>query len=326
MVAPIMSPGDFWQDIAKDTHRAVRSARPRRMQVASISGPAITVSPLDGAGEMTETIPYLGMDALTIGDHVWVVRTSNGDRLAIGKNWITTPTKYTMRGPLLLPDGSEVVDGIAPVRDWRSAQYLPNPTGTSVQNLGFSSAATLDGNVVDNADDSAGPWLRHTTASTINTVAGMSSPFIVTMRAWEPIFIARIRVGPVISATRIWVGLTSATLDGTSAPNLHFAAFRYTTGTDDSPGAMWRCVTGDGSNRTATFGDAPVALSTSDVVLFRIECRATEVEFFINNTHVATIASNLPASTQPLGFQIRVNTTDAAAKIMRWGRAALLMR
>jgi hypothetical protein len=81
----------------------------------------------------------------------------------------------------------------------------------------------------------------------------------------------------------------------------------------------WKCVTGNGGTRTST--DSTVAVTASAWTKLRIEinANATSVGFYINDTLVATNASNIPATTTAMYFLNGIQKTTGLTSINIYG-------
>ena len=77
----------------------------------------------------------------------------------------------------------------------------------------------------------------------------------------------------------------------------------------------WKCVTGNAGTRTST--DSTIAVTASAWTKLRIEinANATSVGFYINDTLVATNASNIPATTTAMYFLNGIQKTTGLTSI-----------
>lgn len=118
---------------------------------------------------------------------------------------------------------------------------------------------------------------------------------------------------------RCWVGMTEAggagaqTTFNTDTPNVGYAMFRYSSGTD----THWQAVCGtDSAHQTVV--DSGVAVSTSSPQRLQIEYNGTTVIFSIDGTQVAAITTNLPASKILRLFGSVDNKNTANAGTCSW--------
>ena len=188
-----------------------------------------------------------------------------------------------------------------------STKGMPAPTITAAG--GASSFTTLNQ-----------PWVALDTGGSANGDGKLVSPFTTVRPEWKPSLWVRFFTWQNVTQQRIWVGMFSADPMSSSSPNLNFAAFRYVSGTDDNGGIpTWRCVTGDGSARTATF--STVTVGTSAMYELRIDLTSTLASFFINGVLATSISTNMP--TGDLGIVVGLRTLDATVRRARISRIAV---
>lgn len=199
----------------------------------------------------------------------------------------------------------------------RVMHWYANSGLTTFATVGMASPV-LTG-TVSAFDSSAGPHVRIDSTNVSGNVAGIVSSFVLTRTDWNTILLAKITTGTSIANIRYWIGLFSGDPRATGAPNLHMAAFRFDTSVDS---AFWRCVTGDGANRTASYGlNKPIASSSEFELL--VDLTATRARFYIDGDFIVEINGTLPASGQKLGIVAGVTTLEASAKMIRVNRISL---
>ena len=159
-------------------------------------------------------------------------------------------------------------------------------------------------NLTDTNIDSTGtipPTATEPIALQIQATSGANSPGLVdhsaniTLGILMQWFTKCMMVGLVSS--RYWLGMWDGIYDpstdlATDTPAGNLVAFRYASDVDTHIVAV--CQTSS-SNQTVV--DTGVAPSTSTPQIFKIVPSGSSVEFFINGTLVATISTNIPATT-----------------------------
>lgn len=139
--------------------------------------------------------------------------------------------------------------------------------------------------------------------------------YTISRRDWKPIFETLIKIGSDLSDVRVWCGLFSATPFASATPSLHYIAFRYATAVDGT--AFWRCVTDNGSG-TPTVTTTTAAIAVSTKYSLRFECKASDVDFYVNDVLVATHSTTLPTGSQDLGFEMGVKSTGGGSGKQFW--------
>ena len=199
----------------------------------------------------------------------------------------------------------------------REAQHLKNAGATTFSSVGLVAPTA---SAITNVDDDTGPLGQFTTTSSSGNTAGVVTAFSVLRRAWAPEWVARVKTGASVADVGLWAGLFSASPDNAADPAVHVAGFRYYTSTDGT--AFWRCVTKDGTTTTVT--TTTVAVTADTAYTLRVDARESgNVRFYINSILVATHTTNLPGSSTPLGWAVRVSTLAAAIKNLKYSRAWL---
>lgn len=249
-----------------------------------------------------------------VGDRVVMLPVLGGETYLIGHD--NAGDAFDLRAFTVEGDDPVATDIWSPAIN-RTMHWHANAGLTSFTAVGMP-APTVSGSV-SSFETSAGAHVRIDTTGTIGNQSGALSSFSLVRADWEPKFLAKITTGTSIANARFWVGLFSADPRGGANPAVHMAAFRFDTGAD---AGFWRCVTGDGSNRTAGYGaSAPIA-SSSAYDLY-IDLDTTRARFYVNGVFVNEITTNLPSSTQKMGIVAGVTTLETSTKMMRVNRISL---
>lgn len=199
----------------------------------------------------------------------------------------------------------------------REAQHLKNAGATTYTSVGLVAPTA---STTTNADDDTAPLGQYATTTTLGNTVGVVTAFSVLRRAWAPEWVARVKTAASVADVGLWAGLFSASPDNAADPAIHIAGFRYYTSTDGT--AFWRCVTKDGT--TATVTTTTVAVTVDTAYTLRVDGRESgNVRFYINGILVATHTANLPGSSTPLGWAVRLSTLTTAAKNLKYSRAWL---
>lgn len=203
----------------------------------------------------------------------------------------------------------------------RIIQAIPNYGNTTVYQSGQGAHTTAG--TVSSADDADG--LLHnlaTTAVANNQAYLMQSTY--SRRDHEETLVVRIKTAASIAVMRLWgAGWASnwITAGGADAPNIHIAAFRFSTNAGDT---NWMAVTGGAGGLGCTVTDTGVAVAANTVYTFRIVFSSTvpDVKFYINDTLVATHTTKLPTTTELIAYGISVTTLETVIKSFKWSRIA----
>lgn len=131
----------------------------------------------------------------------------------------------------------------------------------------------------------------------------------------EPTFTAHIRTGASIAVCRFWVGLTDTSIGSVDSPAGNHIAFRYSTGAGD-PG--WVGSVRDGVTQNVSGQVAAIAANTN--YLLKIRVVGTRTFFSVDGGTEVSLATNVPAGTTALGFQVTITTLEAASKILNISR------
>ncbi len=271
--------------------------------------------------------PAGGIDVFALGN-ASTPPTANPDGTHLGETAFTTNagvifwaangrprvrTQYGHEDDLLAGNervtfGITATGGVATFQTWGCAA----PTVTTP---GAAAAAT---------DSSSGNQVQISTSTTSGNVASIipSAGTGTHSRPWlSPHFFARFATDTAITSLRIAAGLSSADISGNAGPastgaytTAAGAWLRYDTGVDGT--VFWRCVTSSGTNATVTTTTA--AASANTVYSLAIEFNgATSVRFILNGAVVATHTTNLPSTSQTMGYQVSVTTLTTAARLLR---------
>jgi hypothetical protein len=277
---------------------------------------------------MAKGDPAGSVDTLSIGNAA-TPPTGNPDGTHQGEAAFSTAegfTLYARNGRPILRDsmgheddllsrheriscGITATGGTAAIQAWAT----PAPTVTTP---GAALAAT---------DSSTGNQVQistNTTSANVASIVASTSTYTLTRTWLSPLFYARIATDSSIANLRIVVGLPSADVSGDAGPastgaytTARGAWFRY--GTDVDGTAFWRCVTSDGTTSTVTTTTTAIAASTIYNLRIEISAAGTTIRFFVNSVLVATHTTNLPSTSQTMGYQVSVTTLTTAAKLLR---------
>lgn len=173
--------------------------------------------------------------------------------------------------------------------------------GTGVNTVGLSGLTTNGG--VSLLSDATGMYVNYLSAVGLSQQAGYSTTSTPEYTlALFPDIIATIKTGPNaadITNCRIWVGISQNTALGGATHN-NIVLFRFNQ--VESGDTNWQCVT-RGAGASATITDSGVAVSVDTRYIMRINVASLNtVQFYINNTLVATHTTDLPASLQTMNI------------------------
>lgn len=202
------------------------------------------------------------------------------------------------------------IDAVSKTR--RQAWMASLPGGTTLS--GIQAPATTVTGTASNADDDRGPIVNYATSSTNGTDAGHKTTAFNWMRpAWTPEVVFVIQ--PVdLTSVRIWAALCSGSL-GVADPPGHFAGFRFDSSVDTN--GNWRAASNDNSG-SGLFTDSGIAVTAARTVL-GVSLTGTAARFTINGTQVAEHTTDLPGSSQGLGFELRCYNLIAAVRNLKIG-------
>jgi hypothetical protein len=196
----------------------------------------------------------------------------------------------------------------------------------TVATVGRSTAATVSngggGGSSTSADDTDGPWVNIATASTLNKVSVVNDLTAVVRTDWNPEMYARIKTGATITLVRYWVGFFSADPSASATPAVHYAAFRFDTSASD---ANWQFCTATGT-ATQTCTNTTIAVTASTAYSLWVTCTSTTCLGYVDGVLRATNTTNLPTSTQTMGYNASMTTLSAAARSILFGRFTILAK
>jgi hypothetical protein len=159
-------------------------------------------------------------------------------------------------------------------------------------------------------------YVQATSASSINSAAGWATPnFNQLQPPYRPRITADIRTDSPVTNRRLWVALTSASIEAlpqavaSTASTLTFVG----VGFDTSIGAGWHCCSGDGTNYTCINGpSATVAANTEYTVVVDWTVSGTLTCSVIQAGTLFTVTKNTNLSTANTNLGIEVATTNLA--------------
>jgi hypothetical protein len=264
--------------------------------------------------------------AVTVGQGGTGVNSVASGSLMVGNNTNAVGTIAPgVNGTLLISEGSVWKNAYPPSGfgvNGRRPHVLvtKNPALATVTSV-YSAAPTLTA-TASNGDTAEGAFLNSSTTAVANNASGLiSAAFTLTRFDWNPDFTVRIKTTTATTTTRFWIGLVSASPDGASAsPAISMIGFRYDSAAQTTP--FWQTITctstcvGTGSTTNTT----SFAVTTDTIYKFRVNCTSTSsCDFYINDTFVANHTLDLPASTQNLGYAVRVQTLASSIRGLRTG-------
>lgn len=197
---------------------------------------------------------------------------------------------------------------------------------TTLSTVGVSAAPTATGtaSLVD-VNTGEGQYIQYLSGAVSGNNGGLqATTFDQTQFIRRPIMDFAVRNPATITNGRWWVGVFSGDPMGSATPALHYMAFRFNTATD---GTTWQAVCDNGSG-TPTVVDTTVTFTATTSYRMRIvvDGAGANVRFYINGILRATISTTLPTTTQNLGYNAQVQTTEAVAKAIRVGRICIAQK
>lgn len=176
-------------------------------------------------------------------------------------------------------------------------------SGDDIAALG-ASVAHLGGTRTTN-HDADGSWLNYNATTSSITAGFDSDSFDIFQIRHNPYFFWRVKFGALTDA-RYFFGFTSAAFTGNSdtLPG-HGLAFRLSTGTD---GTTLKAIARDGTTQSVTTVGGTFANSE---LLLSIRVDGSSA-FFGRDGNETEVTSNLPSSTQGLGFMALVRPTSGS--------------
>lgn len=205
-----------------------------------------------------------------------------------------------------------------PIR--RSLLVQQNASLTTLALAGIAAAPVTNGTAsLVNVNTGEGQFIQYLSAASAGSNGGVIAPtFDQTRFIYRPVIDFAVRDPATITSGRWWVGVFSGDPMGSATPALHYMGFRFDTAVD---GTTWRAVTDNGSG-TPTVTDTTVTFTATTSFRLRIvvDGAGADVRFYINGILRATHTTTLPTSTQDLGYCAQVQTSNATAKGIRFGR------
>jgi hypothetical protein len=203
----------------------------------------------------------------------------------------------------------------------RFVSIVGEPANASVIAIGSTSAAaSTTGTITNVAATSTESFMKRFTGS------ALASTSVTAQMGWYSSgginFISlgsvkRLSIRCRLNQTtncRYYVGWTafwsSGTVMATNTPNLHYACFRYSAGTDSTIKAV--CGTATASQ---TVVDTLVSVDTTNSQLFDIVYTGSTFLFFINGVQKASISTNTPVAADLLNMQITSDNKNTANAI-----------
>ena len=219
-------------------------------------------------------------------------------------------------------DASYLAIDAVPVQHVIYKAVNANPGLATATTVGMP-AALLNATVA-NADDADGPWIQHTTGAVSGNATSMRSDALDTVfrRDWQPDVEFMFKAPATITSIRVWVGLFAAVPNAADDPTLHGAGFRFSTGASD---ANWQAWSNDNSGGGA-IANTGVTFSANGVYRLRVQCRASDIRYFVNGSLVATHSTNLPTATVMMGYNISAATLTNASRAIKWQRVSIIHR
>lgn len=200
-----------------------------------------------------------------------------------------------------------------PTRQWCTLRPLGS-TATVLTSVGCAAFVVTGTAAASSQTDSY--YVQHTSATTINTLAGVTQTFIQTQGRHRPKLTAKIRTDSTIDNRRIWVALTPVALtttDGVGAVTTRYVGVRYSTSAGDT---QWQCASSDGTTGSVLSTGVTVTANTAYTITVDWSVDGT-LTCTVNGTSVNK-TSNLDATqTAQLGFHSALTTLTAAARVHR---------
>ena len=145
-----------------------------------------------------------------------------------------------------------------------------------------------------------------------NTATSAGTFSIGTLRRYS----TRWRPETTAATSRFWLGLGGYMSDFNTTgwvsdtPNTNYAAFRWSSAVDTNIQAV---VATDNTHQTVV--DTGIAPNTTNTGLFEIAWAGAAFKFFINGTLVATISTNLPATSTLMIPFLSCDNNNTATKV-----------
>lgn len=254
-----------------------------------------------------------------IGDGYAMVREILTSTL-VPANQLTVPDR-TLIGSTVRQRRLAIMPSYEVSNRWevRAAAAILQPIGIAA----LTNAATT---VLSASNQTDSTYVNVASGAVSGNCAGFgSTTFDLVRRQYNPTFewIWTSGAAADIANIRLWMGLfqQAPTSADTLAASTAAMAFRLTTGTD----SFFMGVNNDGASQ-ATPVSTGVALAAATRYKFRIRVDSANalVWFSVNDSTEVSVATNLPATTQNLGFNLYYFTTAAVAKNWLFSRAVCM--
>lgn len=191
--------------------------------------------------------------------------------------------------------------------------YFNGINSTSLQNMGFLGAPSVNGTPTTNAQ-SDNYYTKYTSTATIGSVAGLRNTSLNnTENRYNPKMVVNIHTGGITTNVRQWVGLSSATLPTSDSPSSsNILALRFSTSAADT---NWMCITSNGSTTNSQDTGVVYAANTSyQLILDDTNSAAPSCSVVANGaTPVVTNGTLNIDSTGIVPLGINVTSTTLAA-------------
>lgn len=270
------------------------------------TGSAAVSLPLLNIGGTDAGISRLGAASLAIGNG------TAGDFSGTLKTTIVNAvTGYQVNGAgtfgnVIQGNGTNFVNTVPfiPLGTWRATGVagFSGPNGFTFGSLNSATTTAISATATE-------PLYVQITTSTLATVAADISQNDALKFSLGTFRRYRFRVQlPATSGIQVWVGLTniaSASVNGTfksSTPVANFIGFRYDTGASDT---KWQGIAQQDATHQTVQSLAP-AIDTNGHDM-DIVWDGTNVVLWIDGANIATISTNVPATSTGLGFMFFIN-------------------
>lgn len=227
-----------------------------------------------------------------------------GDSGAGDPEEITLGTNLSITGTTLNASGGASANPIP--TQWISS--IPQGNGTSFVGVGQTNPVTVSLGAAAAADPkTTGSYVKVTGDGTNGRGACEGATTATVQVQQEPTFEIEVITGPDLTAARIWIELTdqangSANSDTASGNSI---AFRYSSVVDAT---KWFGVARDGVTQVTVASDA---IATNTYYKLKIRISGTTAFFSVNGGTEVSLATNLPAATVRLKWNVDIFETIA---------------
>lgn len=164
-----------------------------------------------------------------------------------------------------------------------------------------------------NSNDDKHRYIRIRAANTTGSYGYAYTDYMnLTRQGHNPLFMARIKMGPDITNMRLWIGLTDTFWSGSGddPADRYIAMLRYSTAID---GNFYYC-TKDAVTLNAQ--NSGLAAAINQEILLKIEAvdASDKWLFSINDAYSKELTVNLPGTSQDLGWMMGIWTLENAYK------------